>query len=593
MIQKMKKYHFVLHHADYNGFLKDLQNLGVVHIIRNVDTPNETQVRQLELVSRYTDAIKVLKKADTGAEKSQSSMSTKAILDRVEEAVRQIDELNREEDILNKHIRDLSPWGHFDQGLEAKLEAAGVKVDFHTCTKNNFDPRWQEDYTIIKINEIAGIVYFVVLYLDEKPELDCDTFNFHKLSLKEYENQLAQCRQKVADIRQYLEDIAAEGISRFQEEIAAIMREHEYEDATQQATAEADDHLKVLAGWIPTTKVAELDAYLNENSVIHFSEDAKPEDSPPVQLRNNWFASLFEPIGKMYMLPHYNEFDLTPFFAPFFMLFFGFCNADLAYGLVFIALGIILRYKAKNQAAKKVMDLVIMFGVSSVIMGLVMGTMLAYDLKETFLNPAVLVRNNDQIFNLALLLGVIQILFGVGINVVKKTVQFGWKHSLAPLGTFLFIASLAVLGSEMLKADISAIKPILPYTLYGGLALMMLFNQPGKNPIINILSGLWLLYNVVGGFFGDILSYIRLFALGVSSGILGYVINSIGSQFLDVPVAGPVVFVIFMIIGHSLNIALGALSGFVHPMRLTFVEFFNNADFQGPGMEYKPFGQKQ
>jgi len=219
--------------------------------------------------------------------------------------------------------------------------------------------------------------------------------------------------------------------------------------------------------------------------------------------------------------------------------------------------------------------------------------MLAYDLKETFLNPAVLVRNNDQIFNLALLLGVIQILFGVGINVVKKTVQFGWKHSLAPLGTFLFIASLAVLGSEMLKADISAIKPILPYTLYGGLALMMLFNQPGKNPIINILSGLWLLYNVVGGFFGDILSYIRLFALGVSSGILGYVINSIGSQFLDVPVAGPVIFVIFMIIGHSLNIALGALSGFVHPMRLTFVEFFNNADFQGPGMEYKPFGQKQ
>ena len=196
MIQKMKKYHFVLHHADYNGFLKDLQNLGVVHIIRNVDTPNETQVRQLELVSRYTDAIKVLKKADNGAEKSLSIISTKAILDRVEEAVRQIDELNREEEILNKHIRDLSPWGHFDQGLEAKLEAAGVKVDFHTCTKNHFDPGWQEDYTIVKINEMAGIVYFVVLYLDEKPELDCDTFNFHKHSLKEYEDQLAQCRQE-------------------------------------------------------------------------------------------------------------------------------------------------------------------------------------------------------------------------------------------------------------------------------------------------------------------------------------------------------------------------------------------------------------
>lgn len=593
MIQKMKKYHFVLHHADYNSFLKDLQNLGVVHIIRNVDTPNETQVRQLELVSRYTDAIKVLKKADTGAQKSQSRMSTKAILDKVEEAVRQIDELNREADILHKHVRDLSPWGHFDHELEAKLEAAGVKVDFHTCPKNHFDPQWQEDYTIIKINEIAGIVYFVVLYLDEKPELECDTFNFHQYSLKEYENQLAQCEQKQADVNQFLEDIAAEGMSRFQEEIASIMREHEFEDATQQATDEADDHLKVLAGWIPTNKVAELDAYLNENGVIHFSEDAKAEDSPPVQLRNNWFASLFEPIGKMYMLPYYNEFDLTPFFAPFFMLFFGFCNADLGYGLVFIALGLILKFKAKDKAAKKIMDLVIMFGVASVIMGWAMGSMFAIDLKETFLNPTILIRNNDQIFNFALLLGVIQILFGVAINVVKKTVQHGWEHSLSPLGTFLFIASLAVLGAEMLDADISAIKPYIPYSLYTGLALMMLFNQPGKSPIINILSGLWLLYNVVSGFFGDILSYIRLFALGVSSAILGFVINSIGQQIASIPIIGPVIFIIFMILGHSLNIALGALSGFVHPMRLTFVEFFNNADFQGPGMEYKPFGQKQ
>jgi len=118
-------------------------------------------------------------------------------------------------------------------------------------------------------------------------------------------------------------------------------------------------------------------------------------------------------------------------------------------------------------------------------------------------------------------------------------------------------------------------------------------NKPGKNPIINVLGGIWLLYNVITVFFGDILSYIRLFALGVSSAILGFVINSIGGQMSGIPVLGPILFVLFMIVGHALNIALGALSGFVHPMRLTFVEFFKNADFQGPGMEYKPFGNKQ
>ena len=592
MIQTMKKYHFVLHHADYNGFLSELQKLGVVHIIRNTNSPNETQQRQLELLARYSDAIKNLKKIAKAAPSGNTGLGTKALLDRVEEAYRQIDELTRQEDSLRKQIRELVPWGHFDQDLEAKLENAGVKVDFHTCPKNHFDPKWQDEYPLLKINELAGIVYFVVLYLDETPELDCDTFSFHKQSLGDFEQQLAQCEQKQKDIHQFLEDTAAEAISRFDDEIASIMRDHEYEDATLQAHNEVEDHLKVLGGWIPSNKEEELKQYLKEKGIIHFSEKAKVEDSPPIQLRNRWFPSLFEPIGNMYMLPYYNEFDLTPFFAPFFMLFFGFCNADLAYGLIIIAFGLFMRFKSKNAAAKKIMELVIVFGVSSSIMGWIMGSMLAYDLKETLLDPTVLIRNNDQIFNLALLLGMIQILFGIGINAVKKAKQFGWTHSLAPIGTLLFITALSILGAEMLKADISAIKPYTSYIIYAGLALILLFNQPGKNPIINILGGLWLLYNIITGFFGDILSYIRLFALGVSSAILGFVINSIGGQMASIPIAGPVIFVIFMILGHALNIALGALSGFVHPMRLTFVEFFKNADFQGPGLVYKPFGQK-
>lgn len=593
MIQTMKKYHFVLHHEDYNNFLSDLQKLGVLHIIRNTNSSSENQSKQLELVSRYSEAIKVLKRSDPSTDNTgYSNLATKAILEKVEEAVKQIDELQRQEDVLRKQIRELSPWGHFDQSLEAKLENAGVKVNFHTCPKNHFDPNWLDEYPILKINELAGIVYFVVLYLDEKPPLDCDTFSFHKQSLQSFEDQLVKCEQNIADIKVFLEDVAADAILRFEKEIASIMHDHEYEDATMQAIDAAEEHLKVLSGWIPNTKEAELTNYLEEKGIIHFSQKAKVEDSPPVQLRNNWFASLFEPIGKMYMLPHYNEFDLTPFFAPFFMLFFGFCNADLAYGLIIIAFGLFMRFKSKKAAAKKIMDLVIIFGVSSVIMGWIMGSILAYDLKETFLNPTVLIRSNDQIFNLALLLGVIQILFGIAINAFKKAKQFGWKHSLSPIGTFLFIASLSILGAEMLKADISAIKPYTPYIMYAGLALLLLFNQPGKNPIINILGGLWLLYNVITGFFGDILSYIRLFALGVSSAILGFVINSIGGQMASIPIAGPIIFVIFMIFGHALNIALGALSGFVHPMRLTFVEFFKNADFQGPGLEYKPFGQK-
>jgi len=164
-------------------------------------------------------------------------------------------------------------------------------------------------------------------------------------------------------------------------------------------------------------------------------------------------------------------------------------------------------------------------------------------------------------------------------------------YFLAPFGTFLFLLGLSVLGAGLLGADISSTQPYVNYVILAGLALLMLFNTPGKNPLKNILSGFWALYGVITGFFGDILSYIRLFALGVSSAILGFVMNSIGQQFLSIKIIGPVIFFIFMVVGHSLNIALSALSGFVHPLRLTFVEFFKNAGFNGPGLEYKPFGK--
>ncbi|HOH78170.1 MAG TPA: V-type ATPase 116kDa subunit family protein [Candidatus Cloacimonadota bacterium] len=593
MIEKMRKYSFVLFHSDYESFLADLQRLGVVHIIRSTDARTDSQVRQLELMGRYNDALKLLKKIGSDKEKGNTSLPTKALLNRIEQAVSEKDDLRRQEDILKKQIRELSPWGHFDYELETQLENAGVKVDFHTCLKNHFKPEWLEQYCIRQINELGGIVYFVVLYTGEKPALDCDTFSFHKHTLREFETQLEELQQRIADIDLFLNETAPEAIQRFEEEIQRISGEYDYEDATLQASSEAEDHLRVLGGWIPVSKERELSTYLNDKGIIHFAQDGKADDNPPIQLRNNWFSRLFEPIGNMYMLPYYNEFDLTPFFAPFFMLFFGFCNADIAYGLVFIALGLFLRHKAKNPAAKSVMMLIVIFGISSMLMGWLMGSALAFDLKKTVLDPAIIIRNNDQIFNFALLLGAIQILFGVAINAVKKGRQSGFMHSVAPIGIFLFLGSLSVLGAEMLGTDISAVKAYVRFPMFAGLALLLLFNQPGKNPIINVLGGLWLLYNVITGFFGDILSYIRLFALGVSSAILGFVINSIGSQMLGIPIIGPVIFFVFMLLGHALNIALGALSGFVHPMRLTFVEFFKNADFQGPGIQYKPFGNKQ
>jgi V/A-type H+-transporting ATPase subunit I len=593
MIEKMRKYTFVLYHQDYEGFLAELQKLGVVHLIRNSDAKTESLERNMDLMAEYAESAKFLKKLASEAPKTATALTPKMLFNKIKEAREERDQLLRKAEVLKKQIRDLEPWGHFDYSLEQKIEERGLMVDFHTCLKNHFKEEWKEKYAIEVINEVNGIIYFVVFHTETSPVLEADTFSFHHHTLQEFDSQLAETQGRIKDIDEYLNDIAPTALETFETEIQSLSLTCEYEDATLQGTREAEDHVRVLGGFIPQRLEPELAKFLEEKGIIYFSSDATVEENPPISLTNNWFARLFEPITRMYMLPYYNEFDLTPFFAPFFMLFFGFCNADIAYGLVFILIALIGRWKIKNPAIRSIMLLVVIFGISSMVMGWVMGSILGFDLTETKLKDYILISSKQQIFNFSLLLGAIQILFGTVVNAVKQAKQSGFKHSLAPLGIFLFLLALTFLGAGLLDVDISRFKPYIKYPLWAGLALMLLFNAPGKNIIMNILSGLWLLYNVVTGFFGDILSYIRLFALGVSSSILGFVINSIGQQFLGTKIIGPIIFFIFMVAGHGLNIALGALSGFVHPLRLTFVEFFKNAAFNGPGVAYKPFGSKK
>lgn len=594
MIEKMRKYSFVLYHLDYESFIQNLQQLGLLHIIRSSNGKTESQIQNMELIKDYSECSTYLQKLNSSSPIQAQPLPPKALFNKITHAREEKDKLHHQRDILKKQIRDLSPWGHFDYALVQKLKDSGLSIDFHTCLKNHFKPEWQLQNPLEIIAEKSGILYFVVISDGGSPALEADNFSFHQHTLQEFENQLKELEQRIADIDEYLKNIAPTAMEIFNGEIKQLSKSYDYEDALEQGQKEADDHLRLISGWIPVSLEAGLKEFITKNNIISFSENARLEDNPPIKLRNNWFSRLFEPISKMYMLPYYNEFDLTPFLAPFFMIFFGFCNADIAYGIVIILLALFLKMKSKNAAMKSMMTLLMFFGTASIIMGWIMGSALGYDLKQIGgLGEKIIIQNNDQIFRFALLLGVIQILFGVLISTVKGIAQNGFKYGLAPFGTFLLIAAFSTLGAQQLGTDISAVQPYLKYPLYAGLALILLFNNPPKNIIVNILGGIWALYNIVTGFFGDILSYIRLFALGVSSAILGFVVNSIGAQMSGIPYIGPVIFVIFMLFGHTLNLALGGLSGFVHPLRLTFVEFYKNAGFSGPGIAYNPFGKKE
>jgi V/A-type H+-transporting ATPase subunit I len=200
---------------------------------------------------------------------------------------------------------------------------------------------------------------------------------------------------------------------------------------------------------------------------------------------------------------------------------------------------------------------------------------------------------------LSVVIGMVQVLLGMILKGCKAIKNYGWPYA---VGTFSWVAAL--LGAIVLyglPACGVELAMWVQYILYGIIGIsalgIFLYNNPAsyKKPALGVLSniggGVWETYGMATGLLGDLLSYIRLFALGLTGGVLGGVFNSLA---LDMTATMPlwariIVMVLILLFGHGITFALSMISAFVHPMRLTFVEFFKNADFAGGGKEYDPF----
>ena len=312
-------------------------------------------------------------------------------------------------------------------------------------------------------------------------------------------------------------------------------------------------------------------------------------------MNNKGFFAWFEPICKLYMLPKYSELDLTPFFAPFFMVFFGLCLGDSGYGLFLFLAATLYRMFAKNISAtmKPILSLIQILAASTFFCGMLTGTFFGvslYDINIPFLQYMKdhLFMDNNAMFQLSLILGVIQILFGMILKAVNQAIQFGFKYAVATIGWIVLLISC---GVGFMLPEVMPLGGTVHLCILGVAAVMIfLFNSPGKNVFMNIGLGLWDSYNMATGLLGDVLSYVRLFALGLSGGILAGVFNSLAvGMSPDNVIVGPIVMVLIFVIGHAINMFMNVLGAMVHPMRLTFVEFFKNSGYEGGGKEYKPF----
>jgi len=376
-----------------------------------------------------------------------------------------------------------------------------------------------------------------------------------------------------------------------------LSAQSDYKKVLANTRAEADEKVMVLQGFVPENSHDLFMKFCEEKGILYVEGRAEENDKIPVLLHNSRFAKLFEPITRLFSLPSYHELDLTPLFAPFFVMFFGFCLGDAGYGLLIVLAASLFKFKAK-AALRPYLSLAQFLGIGTIIFGAVSGTFFGVNLIETELAFLDNIRgyflDSANMFNLALVFGAIQIIFGMGVKVFNITRQRGFGFAISTVGWLVLILGMitriALIHFKVIPEDESVVL----YSVLGVSGVMiLLLNDPSANVPVRLGKGLWEVYGTLTGVFGDMLSYIRLFALGIASAILGLVINSIGMNMLGIPILGPVLFALFLTVGHLANIMISSLGAFVHPLRLTFVEFYKNAGFSGGGKEYKPFAEKK
>ncbi len=592
MIVPMIKYGFLVYHRDFDAFLAQLQELGVVDIIKQTHTPTEQERGMLGLVNRYTAAINSLT-SKFDKEKGSSDADAAKILAEFEDLQKEQEQLEVSIRKAQKDLADVQPWGEFNPHTIKAIEANGIQIRFLIASDKNFSPEWASENPVEIIQHLSGMVYFVLLQKEEPIEIPIEVqeVKIPSFSFQQKESEIGELRNRINAIDTRIVEIA-QFLPAFEVAKRKIMNDLDYIAVHSSADKHADDTLMVLQGWIPESKNQSLVEFLDKEGVAFVSDKPNIEDDVPILLKNNRFAKYFEPIGDFYELPSYKEMDLVPFFAPFYMMFFGFCLGDAGYGLLIVLLTTIIKFKLPSF--KPLLTLAQFLGISTVIFGILTGTFFGIKLTEVSWLVSVkgFMIDEMQMFYLAIILGVIQIIFGMILKVVNISKAFGFLHSLSTIGWLtLIVGGGGLYGLKMIDIIDEKVYTILFYVILSisGL-LIFIFNHPKRNVLINFGLGIWDTYGMLTGLLGDLLSYLRLFALGVSSAILGMVFNSMAMNMKpDHIIFGPVVMIIILLFGHSITLFMSALGAFVHPIRLTFVEFYKNAGFKGGGKRYEPF----
>ncbi len=597
MIKKMEKFSFVIFHKDVDSFLEELSLAGLVDITRSSRAVDQESMAKAQLIREYKDTISWLSKYNSTAEKAGvkrieiPSETYSDILSAAKRGISNQKTIASEIKILNDELAKAAPWYSFTGNEMESIKSLGYTPHFYTCSAKVFKEEWKELYPLYTVSEGESICFVTLSQTGEEYTFPLNEIQAPSRDASAIEQVIKEAEQRLAENDSLLYSLSCE-IDKFKEELKSLNFDLDIYLAKESSQKASEDMLTIFEGFATLESASNVEQLLENMPVYWKRESAKAEDNPPVELKNNFFNRLFEPIGQMYLLPKYDAEDLTPYFGIFYMLFFGLCLGDMGYGVILMIAGLAVNFKMPKMAS--IGRLVFLLGLGSTIMPLLSGTVFGAKMYELFPmgeDAPEMFLDDMGMFWFAIGFGMVQIIFGRVLNAIFTMKRNGFPNGLNEVG-WAILLTWFTFAFDTKTSGIKDMPQWSIYLVYFACALILFFSSNSKNILARIGKGTFAFYDITG-LFGDILSYIRLFGLGTAGGILGLVINSISTQLLGIPYAGWLLCGIMLVIGHIMVLFLSALGAFVHPMRLTFVEFYKNAGFDGGGRAFRPLKKEK
>lgn len=646
MIVSMKRLSLVALKSDREDILNALQKIGTVEIIKLAD--GETQNGEADAInariqklSESISAVKPYAKKAGFLSPQKREMTLSGIREYVPKAVETTDEI---EELLHTQTRLLSerekavsvrtslePWTAMTVPMDSVRNTHRVHYFVGLCAAKDVQRVQEQEYLEAEFLNASATVPAILACREDDTRavqnflktIDWQDYVFPKMqgtpqeAIESLDRRIAEIDEEYAEAQKKLE-LQGETIETLQNALDAETIDADRLAASGDLTYTASAF--VLEGWVREDEVEKTEQAIKDVTDAYSFETRDPieGEEPPSVVKNNKFVKPFEEVQTLYSRPAYGTIDGTPYMTPFYILLFGLMLSDTGYGIL-LMLGSWLYIKKKKPTGMSAGISRVLFwgGLSTIAWGVLTGsffgitrtdtsggvfTMIGQFFDRIGIFPAWIdpMKNSMAMLGLCFGLGILHIVAGYLVGAIDRFSKGDWKAAifdqiswvLITLGLVIgFLPAITGMAGSPIDLPKAVTMPALIAAGVGALMVVLFKGREKKNPLKRLVSGVGGLYDITS-VLSDILSYARLFALGIATGVIGQVFNMLsnmltGSSNIVFAILGAILCIVLVIVLHTFNVAINALGAFVHCARLQYVEYYGKF-YESGGKEFRP-----